>query len=224
MRHIVDCSGVAKPGAYWVRAGMIADRPCCALAAERLELARLSLGWAMTKLQRVGSSLAMKPILQNAALIGPVLVAGMWCATPADASTTTAIMDVTANLATSCQASIATSLSFGVIEMGSGDVDGRGVVAVTCSDGAPYTVSANLGLNPSGSVRRMRHKTQSIFSSYDLYANLERTVSFPTSSTDPIVSIGTGFVQNIGIYGRMQRSSNVVPGEFDDVVTIYVDY
>ena len=99
---------------------------------------------------------------------------------------------------------------------GSSDIDAVTTIAVTCSNGQTYRV-----FSPT-TPRRMTGPGGAVLN-YSLFTNASRTTELPFDATGT-QRTGTGFAQNIDLFGRIPASQSVAPGSFSQTVTVVVDF
>jgi len=87
--------------------------------------------------------------------------------------------------------------------------DGTVTLSFHCSKGTAWGVTADLGGNADGGVRRMGSQTLGTteYLPYALYADSSRLVPFPAAPTDPGAATasgtGNGLAQSVSLYGRI---------------------
>lgn len=160
------------------------------------------------------------------ALAAVVLVIGV---SEAEAQAT-GNLSVTASVTQSCRVKTTSPVAFGSYDpldthssTGS-DLDGSGSVTVACTKGYIPTIGLNLGLNASGSTRRM--KVGSEYLTYELYKEVGRTNVWGNSGADLFTpssapgSTGTAY----DVYGRVPKGQDAAAGSYTDTVTVTVNY
>ena len=139
-------------------------------------------------------------------------------------------LSVTASVTQSCRVKTTSPVAFGSYDpldtnssTGS-DLDGSGSVTVACTKGYIPTIGLNLGLNATGSTRRM--KVGSEYLSYELYKESGRTNVWGNSGADLFTpgaapgSTGTAY----DVFGRVPKGQDAAVGSFTDTVTVTVNY
>jgi spore coat protein U-like protein len=164
-----------------------------------------------------------------------LMATGTVLATPAFAAveTKTDNLSVTATVLKSCTISSTTTLAFGDIDGNADNIDNTGSMALSCTDTTPWFVSAGNGANATGAQRRMASTTlaTTAFLNYDIYANTDRDVAFPTvaaatfDGTEATGGVGTGDQQTVTVYGRIPAGAKLpAPDEYLDTVVMTVTY
>lgn len=158
------------------------------------------------------------------------LVAG---ATVAHAATSTANLAVSATVTANCSISATSALNFGaydpVVANAASDLDGTGTISVTCTSGAPATITLGQGANAdTGStaaapLRRMTDGSTN-FISYSLYSDSSRTVIWGDDATVDVATTGTGAAEAHTVYGRIASAQNVPAGSYSDTVVATVTF
>lgn len=146
---------------------------------------------------------------------------------PAAAGTQSATMGVSATVTANCTIST-TPVAFGSVNTLSGaNVDANGTVTVSCTAGAPWTLSADAG-GGSGATMAVRRMT---FGANTLNYTIHTTAGHGTvwgngtSSTATIGGTGTGAAQSVTVYGRVFSGQTGVPaGSYSDTVNVTVTY
>jgi len=132
---------------------------------------------------------------------------------------------VSATVAKSCYVT-ANDLNFGAgVGLLTSAVTGSTTLAVQCSNGTPYNIGLDAGLNGGGNVnaRKMLLGTDSV--SYQLYQNAGLTqVWGNTVGTNTAPGTGTGNTQSYTVYGQVPPQTTPTPGQYKDLITVYVTY
>lgn len=159
-------------------------------------------------------------------------VAGVLFAAPAGAAGT-----VTANLAVSASVSATCSISTTPLAFGAYDpvgansaapLDGSGSVVVTCTNGAPTTVTlgqgahANTGSSDAVPLRRMA--SGGAFLSYALYSDAARSAVWGNTAGTGVAHTGSGTATSVSVYGRVAAGQNVGSGSYTDTVVATVTF
>ena len=141
----------------------------------------------------------------------------------AGAATTSTSFSVTATVATACTAT-ASNLAFGAYDSGNpAGATASSAVNVTCSLGAPYTISLDNGTYASGAVRRLGSGTSRL--NYEIYRDVGLTGVFGLASSLLGVSgVGTGVSIPTQVFGRIATGQSVAPGNYTDQITVTIDY
>ncbi|WP_167772975.1 Csu type fimbrial protein [Ramlibacter humi] len=110
--------------------------------------------------------------------------------------------------------------------------DAAGKLIVNCSDGTPWSIgldggvnSASLPATPTAGDRRMKHTTAlpAVYVPYDLYKDSSRSTFWGNSGTALKAGTGTGLDQTIDVYGRL-TDVNYPAGNYQDTITATVIY
>jgi len=147
------------------------------------------------------------------------------------ASPQTANLSVTATVSANCTIST-TAVAFGeydpVVANASTPLDVTGKVSVTCTTGAPATITLGQGPDPGASstdaapVRRM--KSGSNYLSYQLYSEATHTTVWGNDASSDVENTGTGANQDIDVYGRVPSGQNVPTGNYSDTVVATITF
>jgi spore coat protein U-like protein len=147
--------------------------------------------------------------------------------TPAGAGTATATIAVTANVQSACSIT-ANPLAFGTY---SGAVLAVSTsVAVTCTNGGPYTVGLNGGTTTGGTdlARKMAGLTGAAVGTtlnYNLFSDAGWITIWGNTAADHWVSgTGTGTAQTLNVYGQMAAGQALTVGTYGETVTATVTY
>jgi spore coat protein U-like protein len=120
----------------------------------------------------------------------------------------------------------ATTLDFGTQGVLDNDVDTTSTVAVTCTNGASYSVGLNEGTTSGGTTttRKMVGQTSSATINYEMFTDAARTDNWGNDSTSWATGTGTGSAQALTVYGRMPAQTTPKPDTYRDTVTVTVTY
>lgn len=178
--------------------------------------------------------------MRNHALALALGLSAALLSAPVLAATVTGNLSVKATVVASCNivggsgAGITNALlNFGNVTSTLNNVDadttsaGNSGLGVQCTNGVNYKVYANLGLQPSGSQRRMAGPGGSggEFLPYSLYSDQGRSAAFPTSAATAVSTAANGQVQTVDIYGRIPAGTPLPSaGAYADTVVLTVDY
>lgn len=138
------------------------------------------------------------------------------------ANTTRVSFTVLASVARTCNVA-AQNIDFGRHGLISRAINASGSLAVTCTSGLPFAIALNGGLS-GGSVtqRKMLRGTSSI--AYGLFTDSARTIPWGASTGQILSATGSGLVQNILVYGRVEPQSTPSPGIYTDTVVVTISY
>jgi spore coat protein U-like protein len=165
----------------------------------------------------------MKPSFFSTRLLGIAAAAACLAGTAgtAQALTSTANMNVSTSIPTSCSAGTVTDVTIPspASLTVAADSTATGTLQVTCTNGGTYTVDAGNGNNYVSSTRRMRKGSTSAYLTYGLFTNAGRTTAFPTAT-----QTGNGAVQTITIYAKLDAQTATEAGAYTDQVTLTVTY
>jgi spore coat protein U-like protein len=146
---------------------------------------------------------------------------------PALAGTQTTTMSVSATVTANCTVS-ATPIAFGSVNTLSGsNVDANGTVTVSCTNGSPWTLSANAGGGSGATmaVRRMTAGANTLNYTIHTTAGHGTVWGDGTASTATLGNTGTGAAQTVTVYGRVFSGQTGVPaGSYSDTVNVTVTY
>jgi len=147
------------------------------------------------------------------------------------ASPQTANLSVTATVSANCTIAT-TAVAFGqydpVVAQASADLPATGKVSVTCTTGAPATITLGQGVDPDPSstdaapVRRMKAGTD--YLSYNLYSENTHTDVWGNDATSDVENTGTGANQDITVYGLVPAGQNVPTGNYADTVVATITF
>lgn len=128
--------------------------------------------------------------------------------------------NVTANVVNDCVTST-TALAFGTRGMLGVATRALGSLGVKCTAAASYRIALNGGLqstSPGG--RKMRNAATGETVGYSLSATLDGTEwGDGTGGSTTYDATGTGYQQNVSIYGRVPGQATPSPGDYADKVT-----
>lgn len=156
---------------------------------------------------------------------------GLVGASPANATTSTANLSVTATVSSNCSIST-TVLAFGSYDPvganASTALESTGGVVVTCTSGASTAVTLGQGANPntgsSDTTPLRRMYDGSAYLSYTLYSNPGRTTVWGNTSGTSLAHTGTGTATTLTVYGRVAAGQNVPAGSYADTVVATVTF
>jgi spore coat protein U-like protein len=162
---------------------------------------------------------ALKSALSAAAL--GFLALGL-TSTPAFATTTGSTFGVSATVQTNCTITNAATLVFGTYTGIALKVPSGGIT-VNCTNGTPYTIGLDLGLNGgNGNTRYMINSSNKL--GYQLFSDNLYSVAWG-STTGLVSSTGTGLDQlPFIVYGTIPAGEAVVTGAYLDTIGVTVTY
>lgn len=120
----------------------------------------------------------------------------------------------------------ASALNFGSgVGLLTSAVNATTTLDVQCSNGAPYNVGLNAGLNGGGSInaRKMVRGANSI--AYQLYQNSARTTVWGNiAGSNTVAGTGNGNLQSLTVYGSVPAQTTPPAGTYNDTITVIVTY
>jgi len=134
--------------------------------------------------------------------------------------------DVTITIKNSCHVTSTENVAFGNRQALVATVDTTGSVSVQCTNGAPYEVALNAGVNSTNDInaRRMKHATGTDTIAYQLYRDSGYAdIWGQTDTVDTVGGTGTGFgdtsfdVKHV-VYARATIIGDEPAGTYSDVV------
>lgn len=131
-------------------------------------------------------------------------------------------LTVTATITATCTVTAAT-LAFGTYA----DVllDGTTNIAVTCTNGTPYSISLGAGSHTGATVTTRAMDSGGNFLNYSLFREAGRTTNWGnTPSIDTVAGTGTGGSVDHPVYGRILAAQNKQAGSYSDTVIITATY
>ena len=165
------------------------------------------------------------PLLVQVGL-GAVAIAalsGPW----AGAATTTATMQVTANVQATCTVTSG-NMAFGNYTGGQATpLDSTATITATCPQGQTYTIGLNAGMGQGAttSTRMMTLSGGSATLNYGLFTNSTRATNWDDiGGTNTVAGTGDGTGQAITCYGRVPAGQNVPTGLYEDTITVTMSY
>ncbi|MEO0063014.1 MAG: hypothetical protein RLZZ08_1574 [Pseudomonadota bacterium] len=145
---------------------------------------------------------------------------------PAFAATDSDTMQVTATVLNNC-AVTASPMAFGTLAtLGTAAIDTSASVALACTPNAAYNVSMDVGLNASGSQRRLVNGADnSQLIPYNLYTDAARTAAWGTAVGSTVTGTATTGSATLTAYGRIPATAAAVSaGAYTDTVTVTVTF
>lgn len=140
------------------------------------------------------------------------------------AATATSSVAVSATVLNFCTVA-ALPLAFG--NYGAVQLDGTTTVTVLCTTGTSYAVGldAGSGTGASVSARKMTVALGTETLNYTLYSDSGRsTVWGNTAGTNVVTGTGSGVLQTLTVYGRINGSQYTTAGVYADVVQVTLTY
>ncbi len=154
-------------------------------------------------------------------------VACLVMATAAHAASSSASLNVSAEVTSNCQIAIS-NLAFGaydpLAQHSTQQLDAAADVSMLCTRNSRAAITIDIGRNSLGSSRSLAGATQQRVV-YQLYRDSGRTQQWG-DSTDGLqfVSEGIHKPQQVTLYGRIPPGQEVASGVYTDVVTATVDF
>jgi spore coat protein U-like protein len=150
---------------------------------------------------------------------------------PVHAATRSANLSVSASVAANCTITT-TPLNFGgydPVEANSATpLDGTGAVNIACTKGSVTPISLDLGLNASGTTRRMTDGSGA-YLQYELYSDSGRTTVWgdggPGHGAKYTPAAAPSKAQrSFTVYGRVPADQDVAAGSYGDTVQATVEF
>jgi len=134
-------------------------------------------------------------------------------------SSSTFSFQVRANVINDCVVN-AGVLNFGPTKVLVQPVRSLATLGVQCTANANYRISLNGGMNGTTAARRMKNSVTGEFIPYKISDTLDGAVwGDGTNGTTPVTAVGTGSLQNLGMYGYVAPQKTPTPGDYRDTVT-----
>lgn len=155
---------------------------------------------------------------------------GMMFATGAGsalAASVTDQFDVKIVIENSCaiNAGQTTDMDFGTKQLLTSNFDTTSAINVTCTSALPYAIGLSAGDNATGGTATRRMSNGSAFVAYDLYRDVAGGAHWGNDfGTDTKSSTGTGVAQTHTVYGRVPSQTTPPAGNYDDTITVDVQY
>jgi spore coat protein U-like protein len=147
---------------------------------------------------------------------------------PVSAATATANLGVSATVTNNCTISTA-ALAFGsydpVVANAATNLDGTGTVSVACTKGTTATVGLGLGLNASGSTRRMNDGSGN-FLTYEMYQDSGHVTVWGNAGAGLMspAAAPSKAARNFTVYGQVASNQDVAAGSYSDTVVATVNF
>ncbi len=150
-----------------------------------------------------------------------VALAGVAIGPNAFALTQTATVGASATVSTVCSMT-ATTMPFSEVAL-SAVTNGQATVAVTCTNGGPYTVALDNGMNVVGAQRNLKSGVNTL--AYGLFSDAAFQVPWgSTLGSDTVAGTGNGAEQDLIVYGQITAGQTLTTGSYADTVTVTVTY
>jgi spore coat protein U-like protein len=147
----------------------------------------------------------------------------------AQAASTPATLDVSANVVNTCLIST-TPVNFGSYDgLSATPTDAAGTITVTCTNGMAWEVLIGQGSFPTGASTDAAPARQMGFGvnrlPYSLFSDAGRTAAWTNTAGGGVASNGTGSADVRSVYGRIAAGFNALPaGAYTDSVIATVNY
>ena len=162
-------------------------------------------------------------MLKNILLLTTCSLVTSLCLAGGEAS---AQMIVTATINSMCNISVGT-LEFGVYNpLNEEPLDSSTSVKVVCTNTTPYSISLDKGLGDDSNIDDRKMANGASVINYSLYQDATRLNLWGNTPTTMVSGIGTGYPQNLTIYGRIFATNEHAnpPGTYTDTVTVTVNF
>ena len=143
------------------------------------------------------------------------------------ASPATSNLTVTITIINECTAGATTPVAFGSYGVLVANVDAAGTISVTCTTGAPYTISLNAGTGGGTTTTRKMAGTGPATGStvdYKLFSDSARSLNWGNTVGEIVSRTGTGSAETIDVYARVAPQSTPPAGTYNDMVAVTVTY
>lgn len=152
-------------------------------------------------------------------------VACLVVTTTLHAASSTAKLDVSAEVASNCRIAIS-NLAFGaydpLAQNATQQLDAAAGVTMLCTRSSRASIAIDIGRNPVSGARSLAGASQHVV--YQLYRDADRTQAWGEGSDIQYVSEGVHKPQQVTLYGRIPPGQEVASGVYTDVVTATVDF
>lgn len=172
-----------------------------------------------------------KVSVKLASLLGLALL-GSYDIGTAEASTSTADLDVSASITANCTVS-SSAVAFGsydpIVANASTALDGTGGVIVTCTNGSSATITLGQGSNAAGGstdaapLRQMSDGGSNVLS-YSLSSDAAHTTTWGNTGGTGVSHTGTGSATTLTVYGEISGGQNVPAGSYSDTIVATVSF
>lgn len=146
---------------------------------------------------------------------------------PVDAATTSASLAISFAITSDCKVA-ASVLNFGTVSAPSAAIYSTSVVSFQCTQGTPYELGLSYGASPifTSGVWKNRLYQGSDSMKYNLFKDAAYTTYWgPDSGLNTVTGTGSGGVQNLTVYGRVQSGQPwPTPGAYSDTIQVTVSF
>jgi spore coat protein U-like protein len=145
-------------------------------------------------------------------------------ATPCIAGKATYTMPVSLDVISGCTVSAA-PLIFMMPTPANTTFDSTTTITVRCNPNLPYTIDIDNGLHALGTNRRVKHSTANQFLTYDIYKDPPRSQVWGRGNTRNLAgNAGPSGTVIYPVYGRLTGRSGATAGNYNDLVTVTVNF
>ncbi|WP_179454648.1 Csu type fimbrial protein [Xanthomonas arboricola] len=125
-----------------------------------------------------------------------------------------------------CNTYVTTDLDFGSIAGSIATaIDRSSTISLACTNRTAWNIGLDVGVNASGSTRRMRHASSANYITYELYKDPGRSSRWGTTiGVDTLAGTGNGVAQTVTVYGRAPAPQLPIAGAYNDTVTVSITY
>lgn len=179
----------------------------------------------------------MGSLTRRLGMIFPAFVVAGGLNAEANAQTVSGTINSTISLSSACEVngnSGTSNVDFGTLNFGSHstfftsaeaqvDGNGSGSISIQCSPGSDATLTINSGLHDaaiSGGGRALSNGT--LYIPYDIYSDSGFANVLNNNSNLPVT--GDGTVQVVPIYGRAVGTPGLVPGTYNDTISLTLTF
>ncbi len=138
-------------------------------------------------------------------------------------STASFAFQARANVVNDCYIT-ANPLSYGTTSVLAAAVRARTTINVQCAAGSAYQVALNTGNNGADGVRRMKNVSTGEMVKYTLSSTLDGDNWGNGTIGQPLTGTGSGSVQALTVYSRVDPQTTPTPGDYKDTVTATISF